>query len=139
MEAIHLGQVNSWASMTAEKLAPFAGRKYISLETLRKSGQAVATPVWFAEADGVLYVYSLAESGKIKRIRNNARVRIAPCDARGRLTGTCVGATARLVEGEDARRANDLLNQKYGWLKRMLDFFAGLRPRPRFYIAIRTD
>ncbi len=125
--------------MTAEKLKGFDGQKYISLETLRKSGQAVATPVWFVEAGGVLYVYSLAESGKIKRIRNNARVRIAPCDVRGRVIGAWVSATARLIGGEDARRANDLLNQKYGWLKRTLDAFAQLRPRPRFYIAIRAD
>ncbi len=124
--------------MTAEKLAPFAGQKYISLETMRKSGQTVATPVWFAEADDVLYAYSVAETGKVKRIRNNPRVRIAPCDMRGKLRGAWVVASARLLDGEEARRANDLLNQKYGWQKHTLDFFAHFRPRPRFYIAIRV-
>lgn len=125
--------------MTSEKLAPFTGKKYISLETLRKNGRAVATPVWFAEADGVLYVYSLAETGKIKRIRNNPRVRIAPCDARGNVRGEWVSATARLLEGQEALRANELLNEKYGWQKRLLGFFAGFRPRVRFYIAIHAD
>lgn len=127
--------------MTAEKLAAFAGQNYLNLETLRKNGTPVATPVWFAEADGTLYVYSLAESGKMKRVRNNPRVRIAPCDMRGNVTGTWIAATARLLEGDEARRANDLLNKKYWFGKRLLDLFAALRVprRPRFYIAIRVD
>ena len=127
--------------MNAEKLAPFAGKKYISLETLRKSGQAVATPVWFAEADGLFYVYSLAESGKMKRVRNNPRVRIAPCDIRGNVRGAWVTATARLIEGEDARHANNLLNKKYWFGKRLLDMLAMLRipRRPRLFISIRVD
>jgi PPOX class probable F420-dependent enzyme len=127
--------------MAAEKLAAFTGQNYLNLETLRKNGTPVATPVWFAEADEVLYVYSQAESGKMKRIRNNPRVRIAPCDMRGNVTGAWVPATAHLIEGDDARRANDLLNQKYWFGKRLLDILAMLRipRRPRFYIAIRVE
>ena len=127
--------------MSAEKLAPFAGQSYLNIETVRKNGTPVATPVWFAEAEGILYVYSLAESGKMKRIRNNPRVRIAPCDIRGKVTGAWVAAAARLIEGEEARRANDLLNKKYWFGKRLLDLFAALRipRRPRFYVAIRID
>ena len=127
--------------MTEDKLKAFDRQKYLNLETLRKNGQAVATPVWFAEAEGIVYVYSLAESGKMKRIRNNPRVRIAPCDIRGNVTGTWVPATARFLEGEDARRANDLLNKKYWFGKRLLDLFAAMRipRRPRFYVAIRVE
>ena len=120
-----------------DKVAGFAGQKYLSLETVRKNGQVVATPVWFAESGGVLYVYSLAESGKVKRIRNNSRVRVAPCDMRGNLKGGWVAGTARLLEGEEARRGDDLLNRKYGWQRRILNLFARVRPRPRSYIAIR--
>ena len=127
--------------MTAEKLKAFAGKNYLNLETLKKNGTAVATPVWFAEEGGILYVYSLAESGKMKRIRNNPSVRIAPCDIRGNVTGAWVAATARLIEGEDARRADDLLNNKYWFAKRLLGFFAALRVprRPRYYVAIRVE
>ena len=125
--------------MNKGTLAPFARQKYLSLETLRRNGQAVATPVWFAESAGVLYVYSLAESGKIKRIRNNPRVRVAPCDMRGNLKSGWLHATARLLEDDEALRAGDLLNQKYGWQKRTLDLFARFRPRPRAYIAIRLE
>ena len=49
----------------------FSGRNYLNLETYRKSGVAVRTPVWFAEQGGILYLYTLADSGKVKRIRNN--------------------------------------------------------------------
>jgi PPOX class probable F420-dependent enzyme len=125
--------------MTKDLRAPFAGRKYLSLESLRKNGQAVRTPVWFAEAGGVFYVYSVADSGKVKRIRNNPRIRVAPCGARGNVRGEWVPATARLLEGQQAKHANDLLNAKYGIQKRILDFFAKLRPRKRAYLAITLD
>jgi uncharacterized protein len=117
--------------------SPYAGQKYINLVTFRKSGQGVATPVWFAEDGDVLFVYTLAEAGKVKRIRNNPRVRVAPCDMRGRVRGPWAEATARILEGEEARRAESLLNAKYGWQKRLLGFFARFRPRPRAYLAIR--
>jgi len=124
--------------MTLDATSRFAGHNYISLESFRKTGQGVATPVWFAEENGILYVYSEAASGKIKRIRNNPRVRIAPCDMRGRPRGDWVEATARILEGDAARHADDLLNAKYGFQKRLLAFFAKFRPRPRAWLAIRV-
>jgi len=117
-------------------VSPFVRQKYISLESFKKNGRGVAVPVWFAEERGILYVYSEAASGKVKRIRNNPRVRVAPCDARGRIKGDWVEATARLLEGDEARHADDLLNARYGWQKRLLGFFARFRPRPRAYLAI---
>jgi PPOX class probable F420-dependent enzyme len=119
----------------------FAGQKYLNLETFRKNGQGVATPVWFAEEKGVFYIYSLQESGKFKRIRNTPRCRVAPCDMRGRLCGQWVEATARILQGDEALRANELLNAKYGIQKRALDFLARLRatPRPRAYLAITLN
>jgi len=123
--------------VTTDARSRFAGHSYISLETFRKTGQGVATPVWFAEERGILYVYSEAASGKIKRIRNNPRVRVAPCDMRGALRGDYIEATARILEGDEARLADDLLNAKYFLLKRLLAFFARFRPRPRAWLAIR--
>jgi uncharacterized protein len=123
--------------------APFAGQKYLSLESFRKNGQGVATPVWFAEDAGILYVYSEAAAGKIKRIHNNPRVRVAPCDARGRLKGDWMEGTARILEGERAARAEDLLTAKYGLIKRLANFLwkflANVRPRPRAYVAIQPS
>jgi PPOX class probable F420-dependent enzyme len=100
-------------------LEPFSGRNYLNLETLRRNGTAVATPVWFARDGNILYAYSLAAAGKVRRIRNNPRIRIAPCDIRGRLEGEWMPAQARLVDGPEAIRAHGLLDRKYGWLKRI--------------------
>jgi uncharacterized protein len=116
--------------------AQFANQKYLSLESFRKNGRGVATPVWFAEDGGKFFVYTLAGAGKVKRIRNNPRVRVAPCDMRGRVTGEWVEARARIVGPREAERGHELLNRKYGWLKRVGDFFSKLRKRERAVIEI---
>ena len=54
-------------------------KKYIALETFKKNKQAVKTPVWFVIHNGVIYVITREKTGKVKRIKNNPRVRIAPC------------------------------------------------------------
>lgn len=130
---------------TATPFQRFAGHKYLSLESFRKSGVGVRTPIWFA-ADGpgagdggakTLYVYSTGNSGKVKRIRNNPRVRIAPCDLRGRLRGEWMEARAEILRGEEAERGMRLLNRKYVPWKQLLDFFASFRRRERTVFAIR--
>ncbi len=112
-----------------EALAQFACAKYISLESFRKTGVGVRTPVWFAadpaEPD-VFYVYSEADAGKVKRIRNNTHVRVAPCDMRGNLRGAWVDGQARICDGNQAAKGQALLRQKYGWMKIVGDFFSRL-------------
>src|SRR2546425_10680254 len=99
--------------------AGFAGQKYLNLETFKKNGTGVRTPVWFAadrsinldSNDAKLYVYTIGVSGKVKRIRNNPRVRIAPCDMRGGLKGQWVVARAEIVTGAEAEHGMGLLNR----------------------------
>jgi len=125
--------------------AAFAGHKYLNLETFKKSGEGVKTPVWFAadpsasldSNDAKLYVYTIGVSGKVKRIRNNPRVKIAPCDMRGRVLGEWVEARVAIVTGEEAARGMRLLNKKYFPWRQMLDFFAMFRRRERTVFAIR--
>ena len=124
---------------TEKKLFNFAGEKYINLETYRKNGLGVKTPVWFVESDGMLYVRTSNDTGKYKRIRNNPSVQIAPCDMRGKVKGQWVDATARRIDGEESRRANELLNRKYGWAKRIINFMAKIRGRQRASFAIQLD
>ena len=122
----------------------FAALKYLSLETFRKSGAGVRTPIWFAadparnvaSGDARLFVYTEADSGKVKRIRNNGRVRIAPCDMRGKILGEWVDARAEIVAGNDVQYGMQLLNKKYFPWKQLLDFFAKFRPHQRAVIAI---
>jgi len=124
--------------MNNDKLVQFANHKYLNLETCRKSGKPVPTPVWFAEDNGVLYVYSNASTGKVKRIRNNPRVRIVPCDVRGGPTGEWIKAQARIVDDVEAQRGHQLLNRKYGWQKKLIDFFSGLKNSKQVVMAIHV-
>src|SRR5580700_10116073 len=73
------------------------GQKYISLTTFRKSGAAVATPVWCGEQDDKLYVMTRTASRKSKRIRNNPPVLLAPCTTRRKIPGPEFAATARIL------------------------------------------
>jgi len=126
--------------MSADKLAAFAGRKYLSLETYRRTGLPVRTPVWFAEDDRdptTLYVYTELDAGKVKRIRNNANVKIAPCNMRGTVKGEWIAATARLVEGGESARGHTILNRKY-WPKRLVDFLSPGHRAKLQIIAIRA-
>ena len=84
---------------------------YIDLVTYRKSGAPVHTPVWFAEHDGKLYVMTRSDSGKAKRIRNNARVEVAPSTMRGKRTGEAISATAGTAS--DPQFARGLIRRKY--------------------------
>jgi hypothetical protein len=125
--------------------AAFAGKKYLNLETFKKSGTGVKTPIWFA-ADPAndlagdaarLYAYTIGNSGKVKRIRNNARVRIAPCEMGGKPLGEWVDARAEIVTGAEAEYGDRLLNKKYMPWKQLLNFFASLRRRQRIGLVIR--
>ena len=93
-------------------------RKYISLTTFRKNGAGVATPVWFGEDDGKLYVMTRSDMWKTKRIRNNPQVRVAPCTMRGKVTGPEFVATARILPPEEHARARQAINRKY-WMARI--------------------
>ena len=117
----------------------FRNKKYLNLETYRKTGAPVLTPMWFAEQDGVFYIYSVAGVGKVKRIRNNPNVRIAPCGIRGQLEGEWIAGVARLENEEGAALANRLLNRKYGVIKRIGTLYSNLIGRKRVVFSIRPN
>jgi uncharacterized protein len=104
--------------MPSQIPAAIQGQKYISLTTFRKSGAGVATPVWFGEEDGKLYVMTRSDMGKSKRIRNNPQVKVAPCTIRGKVTGPEFAATARILPSEEQQRARAAINRKY-WTARL--------------------
>lgn len=122
-----------------DKLAQFANQNYLNMESYRKTGEAIRTPLWFAQDGETLYFYTVAHSFKVKRLKNNPRVRIAPCDMRGNVTGEWVNAATRPLNAAEAKHADDLLNRKYGLMKRMLNFLAKLRGHERASFAIQLD
>ena len=95
-----------------------SGQKYISLTTFRKSGEGVATPVWFGEEDDKLYVMTRSQMGKTKRIRNNTQVKIAPCTIRGKVTGPEFLGMAKILAADEHAHARETINRKY-WAARL--------------------
>jgi PPOX class probable F420-dependent enzyme len=124
--------------MSSPSLAPFGGQRYLTLESVKRDGTPVQTPVWFVEDQGVLYVYTLAKAGKVKRIRRHPRIRIAPCTMRGTVIGPWVEADATIVDATTAAHGHALLRHKYGWMKGIGDLVSRLLHRERVVIAIRV-
>jgi PPOX class probable F420-dependent enzyme len=118
---------------------PMENERYINLATFRRSGEPVETPVWFAELDGKLYVFSAGTAGKVKRLRNSSRAKVASCDMRGRLRGGWIDATVSIVD--DAAMissAYEALRAKYGLQMQLVDFFSRLfgRINERVFLEI---
>lgn len=91
-----------------------AAHKRTLLTTYRRSGVAVSTPVWAAEMGGRFYVRSERTAGKIKRLRTDMRVLIAPCTVRGKPLGAPLEAHASVVYGEREQIAEQALADRYG-------------------------
>lgn len=125
--------------MTNDKLAQFAGQLYLNLETYRKNGQAVATPVWFVQEHDTFYVRTVANSGKVKRIRNNPRVRLMPCGMRGEPQGAWVAGCARQADAAQARHARQLFDKKYGLRKQLFELVNRLDESKMTIIVIQIQ
>ncbi len=97
-------------------LQQFENQEFLSLETFRKSGVGVKTPIWFAREGDNFYLWTFADSGKVKRIRNNAQVKIAPCTRTGEITGEWLEAQAS-INASDAsvQHVVSLLRGKLGF------------------------
>jgi PPOX class probable F420-dependent enzyme len=119
------------------KLAQFGDQNYISVETFKKNGQGVKTPAWFVLYQDAFYVYTEADSWKVKRIRHNPRVRVAVCNIRGAIKGPWLDATASLVEGEERLAADKLLDRKY-FLKKIFNVLTRINRHKRAMIKIET-
>ena len=120
--------------MTTTFFSNLKAHQFISLTTFRKSGAAVATPVWFALDGNRLVMTTDGTSGKVKRIRNNSRVEVAPSDMRGKVLGDAVSAQARILQGDEVMAAEKLLKKKYGLQWTM--FGAATRNNGRIYLEI---
>jgi uncharacterized protein len=95
-------------------MTPLPQSTYVSLTTFRRTGVAVATPVWAAPDGDSLIVWTRADSGKVKRLRHTSRVTVAPCDVRGRVQGPAVDGVAAFVDHADWPQALAALRRAYG-------------------------
>lgn len=109
--------------MRSDKLAILSDHKYINLETYKKSGQAVRTPVWFVVSDEQIFVLTSQNTGKIKRIRNNPAIKIMPCGIRGGSKGEWIEGLARIATEPEMQNTKMLRYKKYGLVAKIVGLF----------------
>ena len=118
----------------------FDQNRYMSLTTFRKTGAEVKTPVWFAALGGKVYCFSAPNVGKLKRLRNSPKARIAPCDVRGNVLGAWRDTSARIVDdAELVERVYGAFGEKYGWQIALFNFGARLVGRFKKRVFIEVD
>jgi uncharacterized protein len=91
-----------------------ARHKRALLVTYRRDGTPVPTPVWAAPGDGRLFVRSERAAGKLKRLRNDSRLLVAPCTVRGEPLGAPFEARARMLLPAEEPIAERALAARYG-------------------------
>lgn len=112
---------------------------YLLLTTLRRDGREVSTPMWAAwDGAGRAYMQTDGGSAKVKRIRSQAKVWLAPCNARGQTHGDRVTAEARIIESSaEAEEADRRLGKRYGWARKGINLLLWLTGRrQRIYLAL---
>ncbi|OLR94240.1 PPOX class F420-dependent oxidoreductase [Actinokineospora bangkokensis] len=103
----------------ADALTPLADSKYLLVRTFRRTGKPVDTPVWHVREGDHLLFWTVSDSGKVKRIRNNPEVEVAPCTLRGTPTGPFRKATATLLPAAETATVRRKISKRYGlmgWL-----------------------
>jgi PPOX class probable F420-dependent enzyme len=115
--------------------AVLQGHGFVSLTTFRKSGEAVVTPVRFALETGKVYVSTGTKAGKVRRIRRNPKVQVAPCTIRGEVVGPTVEAMARILSVDEEVVAKSALKRVVpSW--RLFTFLQKLRGASGVYLEI---
>lgn len=111
--------------------------KYLLLTTFRRDGTPVPTAVWVARDGDHLVAWTVADSGKVKRIRRSPQVTVAPCDLRGRPRGAAVTGHATIADPDATRHVRRLLMRKYGLPGRLTILASRLRRGEKGTVGIR--
>ena len=128
-------------SGTAGPFDMLEGQRYVRLTTFRRSGKAVPTTVWYALVDGKAYVFTSANSGKVKRIRNNPSVTLTPSNFRGKpKTPGSIEAEARVMGKDEEEMPNRAIDRKHGWQYRLFNRILELprNPPEHVFLELRT-
>lgn len=123
--------------MSTDLTTQLANGKYLLVTTYKRDGSAVPTPVWVVPDGDALGIWTVADSWKVKRIRNRAEVLVGPCDLRGNPTGEQVPATAAIQDAATAAEYRTLLARKYGLVGRLTLLGSRLRRGTTGTVAIR--
>ncbi|MBL7260678.1 PPOX class F420-dependent oxidoreductase [Paractinoplanes lichenicola] len=104
-------------------LEQLGSEKYVSLTTYRKDGTPVPTAVWVLPAGAGVAIWTVTDTWKVKRARNNPKVTVAACDVRGNVRGEAVEGRARIGDAAERDHFAGVLGRKY----RMLGILGTLR------------
>ena len=104
---------------TAETFDSLLGAEYALVVTFRRPGAPIPTPMWFGLVTGRMYLESLADAGKVKRLRHDPHVRVAPCTVRGKPTGPFAEGLGRVLGADEGEAAESALDRHYGLRRRV--------------------
>jgi hypothetical protein len=110
----------SLSSQATSTLEPFVHQKYVLLTTYRRDGTLVGTPVNIAVEGDRAFVRTWDTAWKVKRIRNNSEVEVAPSTLRGKPTGPAIRAHARILDGDESAYAGRAIARKHRILHGLL-------------------
>lgn len=103
-------------------LEEIKSEKYILLETYRKNGEPVKTPVWFVINDDFVYVVTRSYTGKVKRLQNNPKVKFALCTIKGKVTEEWISGTAKILDESQTKNTIKMRDKKYGFMAKITKF-----------------
>jgi len=115
-----------------EILNELESEKYINLETYRKNGNAVHTPVWFVLSDNLIHVISGEKTGKVKRLKNNPKIKFARCRFKGELKGDWHSGISKFFDDDQVQKILKLRKKKYGFFS---SFVASLSKSKGDYVG----
>ena len=123
------------------RLSDLGNPKYIALETFRKNGEGVKTPVWTVPKDGKLLVWTQGDSWKVKRARNNPRVRVAKCDMRGNIEGAWTeGVVSSISDEKDVKKMMARhLRRKYPFMVAFVSLVAFVRRENTGQVVVEIE
>lgn len=102
--------------------------EFVSIESFRKNGSSVKTPVWITQEDGKLYCWTVPTTWKVKRIRNHPQVNLAMCDRTGNIESDWVSACGRILDDpQEVKKQAGRMANKYGLFFRMFQLMGMLR------------
>jgi len=122
---------------TTPGLDDLGAARYLLVTTHRRDGTAVPTPVWAARDGDSLVVWTVTDSGKVKRIRRTGRAEVAPCTVRGKPLGESVPARAEILDTAGTAQVRDLIKRRYGLMGSLTVNLSRLRRGPDGTVGIR--
>jgi len=124
---------------TATDLSGLAGHHTCLLVTHKRSGEPVPSPVLFGLSEGKLYLRTEARSAKIKRIANDPRVLVGPCNFRGKPLGDLVRGVARVLPATEHAEAYAVLRANYRTSDRMFESALDRLPIDLAYVELTPE